>query len=97
MLLPVRHNDGRPVSAAIVEETREELVGQFRGLSYQPSLIRGIWTHEGTRYEDELLRFVIDVDDSPEARQFFSEFKAKLLQRFEQVEIYLVSYPIEVH
>ncbi len=27
--LPVKFNDGRPVSAELLEQTREELIGQF--------------------------------------------------------------------
>ena len=49
ILLPLRHNDGRPVS-----------------------------------------------DDTPEIRQFFLQFKATLLERFEQVEIYIASYPVDI-
>ncbi len=39
---------------------------------------------------------VVDVEDTPEDRQFFVEFKVVLLERFEQLEIYIVSYPIDV-
>ena len=34
--------------------------------------------------------------DTPENRQFFAEFKLILRDRFQQIEIYIVSYPIEV-
>ncbi|HVC95842.1 MAG TPA: hypothetical protein VND64_19280 [Pirellulales bacterium] len=50
-LLPLRYNDGRPIDA------------QFGGLSVQPNVVRGIWIHEGARYEDELLRYVVDVKE----------------------------------
>lgn len=56
----------------------------------------GAWVHEGTRYEDELLRFVVDVDDTEENQRFFVDFKAVLLQRFDQIEIYIASYPVDI-
>jgi hypothetical protein len=95
-LLPLRYNDGRPVNEELFEQTRQELVAQFGAICFQPSVPRGIWVHEGTRYEDDLLRFVVDVEDTPENQQFFAQHKATLLQRFEQVEIYIVSYPVDI-
>jgi hypothetical protein len=43
ILLPLRHNDGRPVSDEKLNQTREELVNQFDGISVQPQSILGIW------------------------------------------------------
>jgi hypothetical protein len=96
MLLPLKHNDNQPVSHELFEQTREELVAQFGGLSYQPSVVRGIWVHEGRRYEDELIRLVVDVEDTPENHRFFAEIKALLINRFEQIEIYIASYPVDI-
>jgi hypothetical protein len=95
-LLPLRHNDGRPVNDELFEQTREELVAQFGALCFQPSVLRGMWVHEGTRYEDELLRFVVDVEDNPENQEFFARYKAALLERFEQIDIYIVSYLVDI-
>jgi hypothetical protein len=96
ILLPLKHNDGRPVSGEAFEQTREELVAQFGGICLQPNVIRGVWVHEGTRYEDELLRYVVDVEDTPENQQFFAAYKPTLLERFEQIEIYIASFPVEI-
>jgi len=96
ILLPLRHNDGHPVSDEKLNQTREELVNRFDGISVQPQSILGIWVHEGVRYEDTSVRLSVDVDDTPENRQFFLQFKATLLERFDQVEIYIASYPVEI-
>jgi hypothetical protein len=92
--LPLKHNDGRPVPPEAFEQTREELVAHFGGISLEPTVIRGIWTHEGARYEDDLFRFSIDVEDTAEHEEFFIRYKSTLLQRFEQIEIYIASYEI---
>jgi hypothetical protein len=96
ILLPLQHNDGRPVSDDTLNQTREELVAQFEGVSVQPQSILGIWVHEGVRYEDTSVRMTVDVEDSPENRQFFAEFKKILMERFEQLEIYIASYPVDI-
>ncbi len=57
--------------------------------------IEGMWKHEGITYHDATVRLVVDVDDTPENRSFITELKPGLLKRFDQLEIYIVSYPIE--
>ena len=79
-----------------VYQTRADLIGHFGTLTLEPTYVRGTWTHEGIQFEDELMRFFVDVDDSPENHQFFLDFKAVLLERFEQIEIYLASYPVDI-
>jgi hypothetical protein len=94
--LPLTHNDGRPVSDDKLNDTREELVQQFDGVSVQPQSLLGIWVHEGVRYEDTTVRLTVDVEDTPENRQFFLDWKKTLLQRFEQIEIYIASFPVDI-
>ena len=96
ILLPLKHNDGRSVDDEKFDRTREELVAEFGAISVHPESVRGIWMHEGARYEDVSIRLTVDVDDSPESRLFFTNFKQTLLERFEQIEIYIVSYPVDI-
>ena len=96
ILLPLKHNDGGPVSDDKLNETREELVEQFDAVSVVPNPIVGIWLHDGVRYEDASVRLIVDVEDTPANRQFFIDWKPKLLERFEQLEIYIASYPVDI-
>jgi hypothetical protein len=38
-----------------------------------------------------------DVDDTAEHRAWISHLKSHLLRRFQQLEIYVTSYPVEVY
>lgn len=96
ILLPLWHNDGRPVSDEALNQTRKELLDRFEGLSFTLEPTQGTWLHEGKRYEDLTTKVIVDVLDTPENREFFADFKSKLIKRFEQIEIYIVSYPIEI-
>jgi len=58
--------------------------------------LRGAWEHQGALYEDNLTRFFVDVPDLPEHRTFFQQYKEKLKARFEQLEIWIVSHPLDV-
>lgn len=95
ILLPITHNDGRPISPKKFAQTRDDLIAHSQRLTLLPQLVLSIWVHEGTRYEGESRCLLVDVDDTPENEQFFARFKATLLERFEQIEIYIISYTID--
>jgi hypothetical protein len=72
------------------------LIARFDSVSFLPGLVQGVWVHKGVRYEDDLLRVMIDVEDLPENHEFFVNHKSILCERFEQVEIYIASYPVDI-
>lgn len=74
----------------------DELAARFGAVSYQPQTIRGLWIHEGRRYEDELIRLFLDVEDTPENRAFFAAYKLGLQERFDQIVIYIRSYSVDI-
>lgn len=94
ILLPLKHNDGSPVTDELFNQTKDDLLQRFDGLSTAPKSVGGVWRHEGQVYEDDLVKFVVDVDDSEENELFFSNLKSILMERFQQLEIYIVSFPI---
>jgi hypothetical protein len=51
----------------------------------------------GCRCGDRLFALIVDVDDTAEHRAWICHLKSHLLRRFEQLEIYVTSYLIEVH
>jgi hypothetical protein len=99
ILLPAKFNDGRAVMDECMEcfsATLNEVLDRFGAFSYNPHSIMGVWTQDGQQYHDELFRLTVDVDDAPANAHFVRKLKAELLERFDQLEIYVVTYPIEV-
>ena len=96
MLLPLKYNDGCSVEVEKIYQTREELIARFDAVSFQPGVVQGTWVYEGVRYEDDLRQIVVDVEDTLEMRQFFLDYKPILCERFQQIEIYITSYVVEV-
>jgi homoserine trans-succinylase len=96
ILLPLRFNDGQPVPDDLVADTLLELRQQFGAVSSETQVIRGIWEHQGQSYRDDLVRVFVDVADVPESRHFFIDFKERLKSRFQQLDIWVTTYPIEV-
>lgn len=95
ILLPLKFNDGEPVPPELIKLTIADVLARFDGMTMGPHHVTGMWQTDGQRFEDDLIRFVIDVDDTDENQFFFVNLKTTLLERFHQIEIYMVSYPID--
>jgi hypothetical protein len=96
ILLPLRFNDGQPVPDDLVGQTLLELRQQFHAISAETQVIRGFWQHQGEAYRDELVRVFLDVADTPENRAFFVSYKEQLKTRFQQLDIWMTTYLLEV-
>ena len=93
-LLPLKHNSGREVEPEKIDRTFDELIQRFGAATLEPQHLLGRWRCEGMEYEDELLRLMVDVEDTPANREWFVKWKEVLKGRFEQIEIWLVWHPI---
>ena len=96
IILPTRYNDGASIEPLKYWDTAEEIVARFGAVTWQPEILRGIWQHDGKRYEEDNVRFYVDVEDTPGNAEFFKNFKSVLKQRFRQLDIWMVSYEIRI-
>jgi hypothetical protein len=96
VLLPLRFNDGRDVPAEWIADAVLEIVDHFGAASYETQKVEGHWRHSGILYRDDLVRVVVDVPDSTRNRQWMRQFKERWKVRLEQLELWMVSYRIEV-
>lgn len=96
VLLPLQFNDGRDVPPAWLAEAVLEIVDRFGAASYETQNVEGHWRHGGVVYRDNLVRIVVDVPDSDENRNWIKDFKARWKARLEQLELWVVSYRIDV-
>ncbi|MBI1987783.1 MAG: hypothetical protein HYS70_05500 [Nitrospinae bacterium] len=96
VLLPLQFNDGREVSAEWLAEAVLEIVDHFGAASYETQKVEGHWRHGDVLYRDNLVRVVVDVPDSTANRQWMRQFKGCWKSRLEQLDLWMVSYRIEV-
>ena len=96
VLLPLQFNDARAVPGEWLAEALLEVVDRFGAASYETQKVEGHWRHGGVLYRDDLARLVVDVPDTPENRQWMKGFKARWRDRLEQIDLWLVSHPIEI-
>ncbi|MEO6808877.1 MAG: hypothetical protein ABI353_07170, partial [Isosphaeraceae bacterium] len=96
VLLPFRFNDGREVPGEWLAESVLEVVDHFGAASYETQKVEGHWRHGGVLSRDDLVRVVVDVADTPENRGWFKEFKGRWKGRLEQLDLWIVSYLIDI-
>lgn len=95
ILLPLRFNNGEPVPAELILQTRDELVQRFGGASFDPGFVEGYWVHAARTYSDELIRVRVSAQGTAADDQFILDLKERLKLRFQQEEIYVTASVIE--
>ena len=96
ILIPSQFNDGRAVPDGLLTQTLLELEHQFGAVSCETQIIQGLWQQSGALFRDRLVRAFVDVADTAEHRLFFVELKERLKTRFEQLDIWMTSHPVDV-
>jgi hypothetical protein len=59
-------------------------------------LPNGKWTFQGQSYRDDLVRVFVDVPDTEDNRHFFVNFKERLKESFQQLDIWVTTHPLEI-
>jgi hypothetical protein len=95
LLLPVLHNDGRPVASHLFEAVHRELADKFGGLTvYSRAPAEGTWRDDAERkVQDDLLLFEVMVQEVD--REWWRAYRHDLEARFQQQEILIRSFAIE--
>lgn len=96
ILLPLNHNDGRPIERVKFRLTHEELLEKFGGTTVDSVRAWGHWKYRGTLYRDQLIRVRIDTADARDAYKFLRSYKETLKARFEQIDIWITAHDVEV-
>jgi hypothetical protein len=96
VLLPLQFNDGREIPADWLAEAVLEVADHFGAASYETQKVEGHWRHGGVVYRDNLVRIVVDVPDAAKHRKWMKTFKARWKGKLDQLELWMVSYQIEI-
>jgi hypothetical protein len=95
-LLPLRFNNGEKVPENLLTESIMEVRNKFGAGSSETQVIQGHSELQGEIFRDPLARVFVDVPDIPENRVFFLQLKERLKERFQQVDIWMTTYLVEV-
>ncbi len=93
--VPLYYNDGRPIEAKKFQALQQELLDQFRGLTFFPQPNKGFWKMAEVTYRDEIVVYRVIAADANEARRILSDLKERLKEELDQHEILIVERDIE--
>lgn len=95
--LPLCYNDGKEIEPSKFDQTRKELIDRFSGLSILPgqgATIEGWWKFRENIFRDEIRIF--RVFTGMENDDFWKMYKTALKDRFQQEEIFILSYDASI-
>lgn len=73
-----------------------EIVDRGGAASYETQRLEGHWRHAETMYRDNLVRLVVDMPESAANRAWMKQFKERWQARLEQIQLWMVSHPIDI-
>ena len=95
ILLPLRKRDGADVPGEMFSEVRAELTQRFGGVTaYSRSPATGLWKRTEAEVERDqviMVEVVVDAFD----RDWWTQYRDRLAQRFDQEEIHARAIAIE--
>ena len=96
VLLPLHFNDGRSVPGEWLADAFLEIVDHFGSASHETQKLEGHWRYGGILYRDDLVRVFADVPDLAKNRKWMKAFKNRWKVRLQQIELWMVSYRIDL-
>ena len=95
VLLPLQFNDGRDVPPEWLADAVLEIVDYFGAASYETQKVEGQWRSGGVLYRDTLVKIVVDVPERGKS-PVDEGFKDRWKMRLEQLDLWLVSYVVDI-
>ena len=96
ILLPLQFNDGTDVPEEWLSEAVLEIVEHFGAATYETQKVEGHWRHQSVLYRDNLVKILVDASDEEKNREWMRDYKGRWKEKFKQLELWLVSYTVDV-
>lgn len=96
LLLPLQFNDGTDVPTDWLVQAVIEIIDRGGAATYETAHLEGHWRHRNVHYHDKLVRLVVDMPEKPENREWMKGFKHRWEVRLEQIQIWMVSYSVDI-
>ena len=96
--LPLKYNDGKEIEAEKIKRIREELIDAFGGItvSSPSSPYQGTWKYGGVEYIDDIIKIEIIASGDKVTKKFLEDFKERLKESLQQVDILITTHGIQV-
>jgi hypothetical protein len=72
------------------------MVAEFEGMFFDCHEVEGRWRHRGIEYREDMVRITVDMRDTLANRQWMKKYKTRWKRRLKQIDLWVVSYRIEI-
>jgi hypothetical protein len=96
--LPLKYNDGKNIEAETIRSIKEELVDAFGAITVSSLLspYQGTWKYGGVEFIDDIIKIEVVATNDRATRKFFKEFKERLKESLQQIDILITTHGIQV-
>ena len=96
--LPLKYNDGANIEAEIIRSIKEELVDAFGAITVSSlsSPYQGTWKYGGVEFIDDIIKIEVVATSDRATKKFFKEFKERLKESLQQIDILITTHGIQV-
>jgi hypothetical protein len=96
--LPLKYNNGEAIESEKIVGVWDELAEAFGGITVSPlsAPYQGRWKYGGVEYIDEIIKVEVVASNDRAAKKFLKEFKERLKESLQQIDILITTHGIQV-
>jgi hypothetical protein len=96
--LPLKYNNGEAIESEKIVGVWDELAEAFGGITVSPlsAPYQGRWKYGGVEYIDEIIKVEVVAASDRAAKKFLKEFKERLKESLQQIDILITTHGIQV-
>jgi hypothetical protein len=96
--LPLKYNDGKDIEDEKLRDVKAELVDAFGAITVSSlsSPYQGTWKYGGVEYIDDIIKIEVVATNDRATKKFFKDFKERLKESLQQIDILITTHGIQV-
>ena len=96
--LPLRYNDGEAIESEKIIEVWDELAEAFAGITVSSlsAPYKGRWKYGGVAFIDDIIKIEIVTTSDRATKKYLKEFKERLKESLQQIDILITTHGIQV-
>jgi len=96
--LPLKYNDGKDIEEEKLRQIKAELVDAFGAVTVSSlsSPYQGTWKYGGVEFIDDIIKIEVVATDDRATKKFFKDFKGRLKESLQQIDILITTHGIQV-
>lgn len=96
--LPLKYNDGKDIEPEKIKQIKQELVAKFGAITVSSlsSPYQGTWKYGGVEYIDDIIKVEIVTSNDRLTKGFLKDFKERLKESLQQIDILITTHGIQV-